>query len=415
MSIYVCRSCRHALLTPSPSLSRQSTRSFSSTRHNAKVLATFEPTSSPEIDTLLSSWRSKVFLPSVLPAYNRRMLRKPKGHDILNTPPGVTVTLQTKRNDVDGSSEEQIKLEPLHPFDKPHKQTLLDLIHLLEENSKDAAAWNNVIPLLEGLHESKSHLPINFYARLARAAVTASPRRDGLIVRAAETSDRTGLTLADRGVTRELLIGIHRRAIAKHYQGESENKDLNKLATLVAKEEHGGKLTTPTQDGRVNMSNDPLLLAAHLEQAAARVLTTKNNTDSNTAKSAHNLAIHASHLLARTRELEALSQQQTNAFPYHSAFNLAESSPKEPHAILDLVLISHATELAITAATKCKLESRHKNLARDLQALARKIDTALGLLRKKHAGSTNKDGRKKLWVEVKEEAQEARKELGLEK
>lgn len=340
------------------------------------------------------------------------MLRKPKGHDILNTPPGVTVTLQTKRNDVDGSSEEQIKLEPLHPFDKPHKKTLLDLIQLLEENSKDAAAWNNIIPLLEGLHESRSHLPVNFYARLARAAVTSVPRRDGLVIRAAETSDRTGLTLADRGVTRELLIGIHRRAIAKNYAGENELKDLKKITTLVAREEHGGKLTTPTKDGRVNMSNDPLLLAAYLEQAAARHMTAKSNT--NTTTSTNDVAVHASHLLARTRDLELKSFQQqpqltTSAFPHLIAFNLSDSGPHEPSAILDLTLIAHATELA----SKIKFEPQHKQLTRDLTALGKRLDTALAKLKAKYPETKNKNGQKRLWVILRDEAEEARRVLGI--
>ena len=130
---YVCRSCQRTLGRQRPDAARtNSTRNFSSSREYQKSLATFNPTKSPELDTLLTTWRNKVFLPTVVSDHHQKLIFKTKHSDLLENDPGVSATVETSRpprsEGIDLPIEETIRLRHKLPHDQPPRKESLNTI-----------------------------------------------------------------------------------------------------------------------------------------------------------------------------------------------------------------------------------------------------------------------------------------------
>ena len=193
---------------------------------------------------------------------------KPSRHQILLNDPGVTVTL---------SNDEEVKLMPMNPHDKPNKvRSLATLVKLLEI-SPEAKTWINLPPFLEGMAMSKEKLPDGWLQKLVRKANERG--RSGVIIRCAEMVKKTGVTFSDPYVTTEMMLGCHIRAARAGWMGEDAEKAMKQAEQVAlmmeAKEHCGGKL----KEGEVDMRKSVVVIGVLLELATARALHVNEGKD----------------------------------------------------------------------------------------------------------------------------------------
>ena len=186
---------------------------------------------------------------------------KPSRHQILLNDPGVTVTL---------SNDEEVKLMPMDPHDKPNKgKSLKTLVELLDSSS-ESKDWNNLPPFLEGMVMAKAKLPEGWLQKVVRKANERG--RSGVIIRCAEMVKKTGVTFSDPHVTDEMMLGCHIRAAQARWTGDESEKAMKQAEQVVlmmeAEEHCGGKL----KEGQVDMRKSMMVVGVLLELAAARAL-----------------------------------------------------------------------------------------------------------------------------------------------
>ncbi|KAK5937220.1 hypothetical protein PMZ80_010520 [Knufia obscura] len=307
---YICRSCRHALKSSSTLRTPTSIRGFSSTPTRSKTLATFTSTSSPELDALLSRWRSEVFLPSVLPPHHTALIYQASKRDILTTPPGVTVTVQTafppNAKNASEAEDENIKLQPMNKFDRPSQEASIRQITDVLSKSDDAATWDNLIPFLEGMHVARMSIGQAFVPRLARKANLQGKGRWNTILTAATLAKRTDVRLDQRELTRELVLGAHDRGAVAAFANNAPSKTVERIVLMLEADEHCGKHHSDRvkrmTDGDTSLSDkerlilraysdmrrDPLVVAASLSFASAQAIRDSKgkDTDGTVAKAA---------------------------------------------------------------------------------------------------------------------------------
>lgn len=264
--------------------SRPQTRFFSRTRQNAKSLATFTPTSSPELNAILHKFRQEVFLPSVVSEeYNKLMTRKSK-HEILSRSPGVSVSV---RKAVPPSvhlspneEEEIIRLQPVKE-DFPFYESMRTIYFGLEQDSS-AAAWENLIPFLEGMRIARRTVPWIFGERLARKANMQGAGRWNQLITAASMAERTQLRLSNIRLTRELLRGAFERALNNESKSAEPSKTVAAVVRLLEAPEHyliDEFWNSPGAYRHADMRQDPFVLATKLTMSSIDVLDKNNGVD----------------------------------------------------------------------------------------------------------------------------------------
>jgi hypothetical protein len=193
---------------------------------------------------------------------------KPSRHQILLNDPGVTVTL---------SNDEEVKLMPMDPHDKPNKGTSLKTLAKLLENSPEPRDWNNLPPFLEGMEMAKEKLPEGWLQKIVRKANERG--RSGVIIRCAEMVKKTGVAFSNPHVTEEMMLGCHIRAAQAGWAGEEAEKAMKQAEQvalmLEAKEHCGGRL----REGQQDMRKSAMVIGVLLELAAARVLHSNEGKD----------------------------------------------------------------------------------------------------------------------------------------
>ena len=193
---------------------------------------------------------------------------KPSRHQILLNDPGVTVTL---------SNDEEVKLMPMDPHDKPNKAKSLTTLVKLLENSSEPSDWNNLPPFLEGMMMAKEKLPEGWLQKVVRKANERG--KSGVIVRCAEMVKKTGVRFSDPPIAEEMMLGCHIRAAQANWTGkeaEKAMKQAEQVALMMESKEHcGGKLTEGQEDMRKSM----VVIGVLLELAAARALHMNGGKD----------------------------------------------------------------------------------------------------------------------------------------
>lgn len=99
---------------------------------------------------------------------------------------------------------------PRHRFDKPSKRKSLVKLARLLGGSSDPNRWNNLLPFLEGMKMAHEKMPVDWLEKMTRKAGEAG--RIGVIIRCAQMVKRTGVCLAEPGITRQLLLALHIQA-----------------------------------------------------------------------------------------------------------------------------------------------------------------------------------------------------------
>lgn len=192
-------------------------RSFSYTPRVGRSLPTFEPSSSKDLDGLLTLIRERLLTTAFLNESQRELVLHPKWRSTLENEP-VYATV----------GNEEVQLQPLDRFkDLPNRWKSWNQALLMAKTKED---WANMVKLLEGYHSMlKGHKMdtgrLQNFVRRARDAGQV-----GRIWECLRKVDSTGLTLRDTGVAQQVFLGCVSEELRA--QGYS-NKAVKKAWTTV--------------------------------------------------------------------------------------------------------------------------------------------------------------------------------------
>lgn len=162
-------------------------------------LPTFAPTNSPQLDELLTTFRTDIFLPACLPKAQQDIIFRKKLHHLLLTDEPATASI----------GKEVVQLRPLHRADEPRTiSSLAKILDLLPQAGE--SAWENLPGFLAGLKISKRKLKGYQMEKIVRRACKQG--KEGLIMQCMKQVERTGLSLWDAGAAREMMLASVRRA-----------------------------------------------------------------------------------------------------------------------------------------------------------------------------------------------------------
>ncbi|KAE9992196.1 hypothetical protein EG327_009809 [Venturia inaequalis] len=219
----------------------------------SSAIPKFTSTSSPELDTLLESIRSKVFLPSYLNKSQLKLVRSNKAKTQLDNDP-VFATF----------GEEEIRLTHLDVTkDQPRKKVLLQFKDMAKE-SKD---WANLPALLEGWHHARPNTPASIIAPLVRQASKAGQL--STIIQCLWQVEKNGLSLADPLLRFTIIQSIRINALESGWGNITKRsfKQIQTVLELMEKPGHCGSRTVSDSDPRA----EPFCIGVALELAARRV------------------------------------------------------------------------------------------------------------------------------------------------
>ncbi|KAI9654758.1 MAG: hypothetical protein M1821_005752 [Bathelium mastoideum] len=271
-----CRSCETALrchgipVTGLANLAPK--RSFSrSTRHlKPGGFPTFGQTSSPELDSVLSSLRYKVFLPHgyLNKDQHKLVFREEFRSQLENQPVKISI------------GDEDVELEHFNQHNLPKTWGLTKKVFELLGQSWQAKDWYTVVPtLLRGFQDVGFGMNPAKMEKLVRVANNAG--RQDVVIRSIQQVKSTNLSLQYPGVRYEVLWGIHANAQDRGPENWSEKTTrqsinwMKQLAILLEDEIHGGGHLSRMHDPRIS----PAVLGLLLELNAISVYRHAEGTD----------------------------------------------------------------------------------------------------------------------------------------
>jgi len=221
------------------------------------AVPTFTETSSPELDSLLSQFRSSVFLPAHLAEQHRKLISGTRYRKALEDDP-VNVEI----------AGEQFRLKHVdRTTDLPDtRKGVREAVKLM----KDKKDWDNLPPLLEGLHTAgrKKVFKKDSLQTLVRKAGMAG--RQDIILECARRVSKTGFALKDRSVVEQVMWWIQWKAASENWSAKATKKALTlaeQVSILLEDERHsGGRLVLSNLDPRVS----PGVIGVLLELAATQ-------------------------------------------------------------------------------------------------------------------------------------------------
>ncbi|KAI4179622.1 MAG: hypothetical protein L6R41_007738 [Letrouitia leprolyta] len=201
-------------------------------------LPTFTPTSSPDLDALLSTFRTNIFLPSQLLSLQKSLVYKAKNHRLLTNPEEpATVKI----------GNEVHQLHPLNRFtDEPDTRKSLAQIMDLMKEGRD---WVNMIPFLEGLRLSGRKVRGWQMEKIVRRMGMAG--RQGVVMEMLRQVEGTGVRWGERGVCREVFWGGVSKCVQDGWSEEGVD-EAKKLVegwwALLSEERHVNKADRKSGD-----------------------------------------------------------------------------------------------------------------------------------------------------------------------
>lgn len=238
-----------------------SQRPFSSSARRNTSMAHFTPTSSPELDELLSTIRHKIILPAYLPTEQRKKIFSPKYEKKLQSDPIII--------EIDG---EVIKFRHLNPFrDMP--QTRRSVVSAISQFSTPAD-FANLRPLLEGIAYARRKFDHSFYCKVLRIVGEKGHIYD--IIECARGVARTGFKLDTSEKVNEILNFVQMKAVESGWDEAATAKALRwaeMVLELIQKEEHQPRRRKDEHmlEGELPLHRDPMVLLAPLHLTAALV------------------------------------------------------------------------------------------------------------------------------------------------
>ncbi|KAI1082277.1 hypothetical protein F5B20DRAFT_532824 [Whalleya microplaca] len=235
-------------------------RTFTSTVQRNARISHFTPTSSPELDELLSTIRHKIILPAYLPYIQRKRIYSPKWEKKLQSDPIII--------EIDG---EILKFRHEDRFSlPPTQQSALSAIRQFET----PADFANLRPLLEGLAYAGRKLRFKFWTSMIRRV--GEKGRISLIIDCAVAVERTNLRLDSSEKVNEVMHWLQMAAIDSEWDETKTRKALRRaelVLDLLQEEGHQPKRPKgePPIKGEFPLYRDPMVLLAPLHLAAGLV------------------------------------------------------------------------------------------------------------------------------------------------
>jgi len=162
-------------------------------------MPSFTPTSHiPELDTLLSTVRSRIFLPAHLRTPQRALIFRTRHHALLRSDP---VVLEI--------GNESVTLAPLDMTkDIPSSwRSIVRAMQLMSSRSD----WNNLVSLLEGMKTAGRRWKSWQLEKIVRDAGNSG--MSAVVVECVRAAGRTGLYLRDARVVREAMWACRSRGV----------------------------------------------------------------------------------------------------------------------------------------------------------------------------------------------------------
>ena len=216
----------------------------------------FQPTQSPDLDTLLAKFRTNVFVPAQLIRLQKQLVYKRSNWQLLTNPDEpATVRL----------GNEVFQLHPLdRTKDEPSTRTSF---HRVLELMQESGNWSNLPGFLEGLKTAKRKIDGAMMQKLVRKANEAGQM--GIVLDCVRRVDDTGLGLSDPAVAREVMLGATARANQDHWSEEGLDKAA-RYAENVWDAMWDPKHVKVVEDG--NPKTQPEVLGILVQMHAAKVV-----------------------------------------------------------------------------------------------------------------------------------------------
>ncbi|KAJ9640016.1 hypothetical protein H2199_006250 [Coniosporium tulheliwenetii] len=211
---------------------------------STRGLPSFTETPNTELNTLLATMRTKIFLPAHLNREQLDLIYKPVHIPVSPTPPNPH------------------PLEHINRVrDLPRTWPIFNSALCAAQSKQD---WANIVTMLEGFKSSKRKLKSAWLQKFVRRANMAG--RQAVVLQALQRVEHTGLSLGDQGVLETVLAGVVDMAV------EHTKKALSyaeQVAAWMEQPEHCGRAWVGKSDPRAS----PAVIGVLVELSA--VLATK--------------------------------------------------------------------------------------------------------------------------------------------
>lgn len=252
----ICHRCALRIHRASSTITQWS-RSFSSTPNARRAVPTFTTTSNEELNDVLSTIRSKHFIPSYLRNRERRAIFGDKNRqNLIDNPQSVEL------------GDEEIQLQWIdRRREIPSRSALITkaINLMLASEAKD---WGTNLPaLLQGLNEGvKKSVDMSVMQKIVRKA--AEMGKLGTVLPCLQQASKTNMSLKDEGILQCVVWALHVTAARNGWNKaslEKAIKESNAVALMLESAEHGTQATMAENDPRTR----PSVLGTWLELVAA--------------------------------------------------------------------------------------------------------------------------------------------------
>ena len=228
------------------------------------AVPSFTPTSSRELDDLLTSFRTNVFLPSHLSRSHQDLVFKGKLHRTLDAEP-IYATIAGEKFHLQHLDRSQ---------DVPGRDHVKKAIRLMKE-SKD---WDNLPAILIGFKDAKN--PVESWRLIAFTRKAGQAGRLDVILECARRVSDTGFCLSDPTLTTEIMWQLQHKAVRSRWLLKETHQALSwaeMISELLEDKRHaGGKVIDPERDVRVQSG----VIGVLLQLSAARAYLFHDGMDS---------------------------------------------------------------------------------------------------------------------------------------
>ncbi|KAK8123525.1 hypothetical protein PG999_003443 [Apiospora kogelbergensis] len=336
-------------------------RSFSSTpSRNAQQVAHFTPTSSTELDELLSTIRMKIILPSYLSLTQRKQLMSKRYEKKLAADPVII--------DIDGEILKFRYLAPLSGGIPNTEKSVMQAVTAFETEDD----FVNLRPLVEGIHNTNRKLDADFWNKMTR--VVGSKGRIYEMIELARRAKWTGYRLDDSERVNELLLYVQLKAAEGGWsKGETEKalRWSEMVIELLQTDAHMPKSSQASS----RLEYDPQVLLAPLNLASSLVAKAGVDTE-NVMEKVTKYARDVVRLWPEGKQLKELHQPEA----YQSRNNMAYLAVPNKFVALAAPLL-HGLESAVQVVKDPELlrqlQARRDVLSAEVQS-ARKSAKASG-------------------------------------
>ncbi|KAI4150965.1 MAG: hypothetical protein LQ340_003783 [Diploschistes diacapsis] len=279
--------------------------------HHLGPLTTFPQTSSPELDSIFSTWRRTVFFPSHLPPQHTSLIyRKSLQHFLTGEEPMSAKVVTYKPLAHEKPKTETFTLEPLDHFDEPNTRAAFHRVLSLLQEKKD---WEVFAHFLNELRLSGRKISRVMVQRIIKKA--AHTGHMGMAIELFRRTPLTGLRIEDTQIAMEIMLGAMHRAVAAEWgEGELERAQKNAETALrmMADPNHG------PEDVVAGPANEAEVVGVPLALAGARAVKYKGGKDEE-GKVKQHAERFAECFQGRRLELDGGSAVEANLFLAHWA------------------------------------------------------------------------------------------------